>query len=117
MEQLRAKVKGRVRAVGDWVLEAQGWPNQLASSPAPKDMIPSTSAECKQWADKMLTHVAAGQKLVAQKVDSMADMNSYIAQTDHIKDQFSEFVAVLKRLVKPPVKAKSKAKSKANPVA
>ena len=117
VEQLRAKVKGCVRQVGDWVLEAQGWPNQLTSSPAPKDIITSSVAECKEWADRMLKVVTAGQALVVQKTDAMDQMNNSMNDTEQVKEQFFEFVSVLKKLIKPAVKAKSKAKAKAKPEA
>jgi hypothetical protein len=111
VEQQRAKVKTRVRQVGDWVLEAQGWPGQLANSPAPQDIITRMAADCKTWADKMQTFVIRGQALVARKPESMDELDVYMADTDTVRSDFFEFVAMMKRLVKPAQKPKSKAKA------
>ena len=47
----------------------------------------------------------------------MDQMNGYMNETEQVKEQFFEFVSVLKKLIKPAVKAKSKAKAKAKPEA
>ena len=113
VDKVRAAVKARVRNCGDWRLESAGWPQQLADSACPKDLLPSMNKTCEEWATKWATSVEHGEKLLVQKDVTVEPMQAWIDQTNMLKDSFNEFLAVNKKFVsKPSAKAKGKAKAK-----
>lgn len=105
------KLKGRVRQLNDWVMEASGWPQLLKDSPAGVDTVNSFTERFDKWAQTFRTYVSEGQQLATNK-GSVHEVTSFLEKTMVDREIYTEFLNVAKRLCKPMAKPKAKVQAK-----
>jgi hypothetical protein len=109
-ELLQVRLRGRIRALNDWIVQAGAQMTMIDASPMDKTFGESLKAGLQKHVGEFQTHLASAVSLAQGAWDARA-ATALLAETDAAHSGYAASLDLAKRASKPP-KAKAKAKAR-----